>query len=138
MRVTSTHIVDVANEAAARAQSAVAQASEVATSGMRVAVPSDDPVAWATAQRDKIHQVISQGGGKAISTTLDQLQQTDGALSTIADVVSQARALAVQGILRHLQRRRTRVARRPGRRVVPNRAERGEPTGFGRLVSAGR
>ncbi len=96
MRVTSTHIVDVANEAAARAQSAVAEASEVATSGLRVAVPSDDPVAWATAQRDKIHQMLSQGGGKAISTTLDQLQQTDGALSTIADVVSQARALAVQ------------------------------------------
>ncbi len=97
MRVTSNHIVDVANEAASRAQSAVAQASEVATSGLSVAVPSDDPVAWATAQREKIHQTISQGGGKAISTTLDQLQQTDGSLSSIADVISQARVLAVQG-----------------------------------------
>ncbi len=96
MRITSAHIMELATEATSKAQDNVAKASQVASSGLSVAVASDDPIAWVTAQRDKIHEALSQGGGDAIATSRDQLQQTDGALASIASAVSQARALAVQ------------------------------------------
>jgi flagellar hook-associated protein 3 FlgL len=96
MRITSGHIVELSTEASARAQEKVAQASAIASSGTKVAVASDDPVAWVTAQRDKIHLALSQGGGQAIATSRDQLQSTDDALATIGSAISQARQLAVQ------------------------------------------
>lgn len=97
MRITAGHIIELASEATSRATSKVATASEIASSGLKVAVPSDDPAAWAAAQRDKVRQALSTGMGAAISTSTNQLQQTDGALSTISSVISQARTLAVQG-----------------------------------------
>lgn len=97
MRVTPNHIADQLAAASSRAESRVSTASNVASSGMRVAVPSDDPVAWAAAQRDKLRQALASGTGAAIQTSTTALEQTDGALATIADVVSRARELAVQG-----------------------------------------
>lgn len=97
MRITSGHIAELATTATSRAQSKVATATEVASSGLRVARPSDDPAAWAAAQRDKVREALASGTGAAIQTSTAQLEQTDGALATIADVVAKARQLAVQG-----------------------------------------
>ncbi len=97
MRVTSFHLIAQEAAATSAAQQRVADASQVAASGLSVAVPSDNVTAWVEAAKDRVRQAISSGGGDAIQTGLDQLQQTDGALSTIASVLSSAKSLAVQG-----------------------------------------
>jgi len=73
MRITGSHLADLAAAATARAQDKVAEATEVASSGLRVARPSDDPAAWAAAQRDKVRQVLAAGTGSAIGASTDQL-----------------------------------------------------------------
>lgn len=97
MRITSHHLIDLAAAATSKAQTQVAEATEVASSGLEVAVPSDDVTAWVSAARERVRQAISAGGGDAISAGRDQLQQTDSALSTISDVVARAKELAIQG-----------------------------------------
>src|SRR5579871_6282067 len=97
MRVTGFHLIQLEAAATSAAQQRVATASAVASSGLSVAAPSDNVTAWIEAAKDRVRQAISTGGGAAIQTGLDQLQQTDGALSTIATVLSSAKSLAVQG-----------------------------------------
>ena len=97
MRVTSTHIVELAAAATSRAQSRVADATTIATSGLRVQVPSDDPVAWATAQRERMRQALATGTGGAIASSRTDLEESDAAFATITEVVSRAREVAVQG-----------------------------------------
>jgi flagellar hook-associated protein 3 FlgL len=97
MRITTTHLADQVTAASQRAEARLATASGVASSGLRVQVASDDPVAWAAAQRDKVRQALGAGTGAAIQTSTTSLEQTDGALSTIGDAISRARELAVQG-----------------------------------------
>jgi flagellar hook-associated protein 3 FlgL len=96
MRITPQHIIELAAAATSRAQSAVADATSVASSGLRVAKASDDPAAWAAAQRDRVRQTLADGDGSAIATGRGTLEQTDGSLSTIAGIVAQARTLATQ------------------------------------------
>src|SRR5262249_15912085 len=78
-------------------QSAVATSSAELSSGMRVTTPSDDPDAWLAAQRTKLHRALSQGAGAAVQASRDRLEQSDNALASLADVVSQVRSLAIQG-----------------------------------------
>jgi flagellar hook-associated protein 3 FlgL len=97
MRITTFHLFALDTATTSQAQQKVATASEVASSGVQVALPSDNVAAWVAAAQDRIQQAISTGAGNAIQSGLDQLQQTDGALQTIATVVSSAQDLAVQG-----------------------------------------
>jgi flagellar hook-associated protein 3 FlgL len=97
MRITGNRLIDLAAASTTRNQTAVADVSAQVSSGMRVTTPSDDPTAWLGAQRTKLHQALSQGTGAAVATSRDRLQMTDNALATVGDVVSQVRALAVQG-----------------------------------------
>ncbi len=97
MRVTSTHIIELASQATSRAQSKVADATGVASSGLRVQVPSDDPVAWADAQREKTRQTLSTGTGGALAASRTDVQETDSSLASLTGIVAQARQLAVQG-----------------------------------------
>ena len=97
MRVTTFHLFSLEAAATSQAQQKVATASEVASSGLQVALPSDNVAAWVAAAQDRIQQAISSGASTAIQSGLDQLQQTDGALQTIATAVSSAQDLAVQG-----------------------------------------
>ncbi|HUJ59761.1 MAG TPA: flagellin [Kofleriaceae bacterium] len=90
-------MIDLAVQATLNDQSAVASASQAVSSGLRVSEPSDDPSAWIAAQRAKLHQTLSQGITTAMQASQNQLQATDGALSSIGTIVSQVRALAVQG-----------------------------------------
>jgi len=96
MRVTGGHILELAAAATSTAQSKVADATEVASSGLRVQVPSDDPVAWAQAQRAKVREALGAGRATTLGASQDWLTQTDGALATIQSVVTQARTIAVQ------------------------------------------
>lgn len=97
MRVTGSRLMDLGMAATARDQEQVAAASQQVSSGMRVAKPSDDPVAWAAAQRATVKQLGVDGASAALEAARERLAQTDGALATIGDAVSQVRALAVQG-----------------------------------------
>jgi flagellar hook-associated protein 3 FlgL len=97
MRITSGHIIELAAAATSRQQSNVADATNVASSGMRVQQASDDPSAWAAAQRDRVREALSQGNAQTISSARETMDQTDGALTTISGMVAQARSLAVQG-----------------------------------------
>nr|HEX4316695.1 hypothetical protein [Kofleriaceae bacterium] len=97
MRITANHLIDLATTATQKAQQQVADATEVASSGLSVAVPSDDVTAWVSAARDRARQALSSGGGAAIATGLDKLEQTDGALSSLASIVSNAKQIAIQG-----------------------------------------
>jgi flagellar hook-associated protein 3 FlgL len=97
MRVTSNRLINLAAQSTLNAQSTLATAQDQLTSGKRVTTPSDDPTSWVAAQRTKLRQVMSQGTGAALAANRDALEQTDNSLASIANVVSQVRALAVQG-----------------------------------------
>jgi len=97
MRITSGHIIDLVAASTQKNQGEVAHATAVATSGLRVNTASDDPAAWAAAERDRVRQTLNDGRGQTISTARETLDQTDGALASISGLVAQARALAIQG-----------------------------------------
>lgn len=97
MRVTGNRIVDIAATSTAKNQSSVADLTSEVSSGLRVAKPSDDPSAWLQAQRQKIRSALNDGSSTALSSGLERMQATDGALSSISSLLSQARELAVQG-----------------------------------------
>jgi flagellar hook-associated protein 3 FlgL len=97
MRITGNRLIDLAAASTTKNQSQVAEVAAQVSSGMRVTTPSDDPTAWLAAQRTKLHQALSQGTGAAVADGRERLQVTDDALASIGDVLSQIRALAVQG-----------------------------------------
>ena len=97
MRITGYRMIDLSAAGTANAQSAVADASAEVTSGLRVTKPSDDPTAYAAAERAKIRKNIADSTGAGVQASRDRLDETDGALATLGDIVSQIRALAVQG-----------------------------------------
>lgn len=97
MRVTNMYMVELAQAASAKNQSNVAQLSQEVSSGLAVAKPSDNPTAWLEAQRAKVEQTINDGTGAALQTGLVKIDATDGALSSLAQIVSQAQTIAVEG-----------------------------------------
>ncbi len=97
MRVTESRMMELSAAGMASARDRAAQAEQVMSSGVRVAQPSDDPVAWQEGERAAARTAMSQARGTAIGTATDHLQQTDTALSTIADALQSARSLAVEG-----------------------------------------
>jgi flagellar hook-associated protein 3 FlgL len=97
MRVTNMYMVTLAQQATDKNQSNVAQLSQEVSSGLAVSKPSDNPTAWIEAQREKVQQTINDGTGAALQTGLEKVNATDGALSTLSQIVSQAQSLAVEG-----------------------------------------
>src|SRR5262245_49763409 len=97
MRITGNRLIDLSAASTTKAQTAVATSAAQLSSGLRVTSPSDDPDAWLAAQRTKLQQALSQGTGAAVQTSRDRLGVTDNALSSLGDIVSQVRTLAIQG-----------------------------------------
>ena len=97
MRITDHRIVDMAASATQRNQASVGDLSQQLSSGLRVSKPSDDPAAWMSAQREKVRAALNDGTSQAIQTGHERLVESDGALSTLAGIVSQARELAIEG-----------------------------------------
>jgi flagellar hook-associated protein 3 FlgL len=97
MRITGGRMMSLNQAASATQQEAVAGASEQVTTGKRVTTPSDDPVAWASAQRANVRKLATAGGTAAMETARDRLYESDNALATIGDAVADVRMLAVQG-----------------------------------------
>lgn len=96
MRITGHRMIDLSAERTGKAQASVAQHSAEVSSGLRVVTPSDDPTAWASAERAKVRKLISDGTGAAVKASRDRLEETDGALGSIGDLVARAQELAVQ------------------------------------------
>lgn len=96
MRVTEGRMLELAADAMSKATDAAAQAQGVMSSGLRVALPSDDLAGWSEGQRTQVRSLESHARGTAIGRATDDLQTTDGALSSVASALSQARQLAVQ------------------------------------------
>jgi flagellar hook-associated protein 3 FlgL len=97
MRITGNRMIELGAAATAQGQTRVSEAGEQVTSGLRVAKSSDDPTAWVAAERAKVHRALERGAGAAVQAANDRLDETDAALATIGDIVSQVRALAIQG-----------------------------------------
>jgi flagellar hook-associated protein 3 FlgL len=97
MRITDHRIVDMAAAAAQRNQSTVGELSQQVSTGLRVSKPSDDPAAWMTAQREKVRAALNDGTSQVVDAGHERLVASDGALSTLAGIISQARDLAVEG-----------------------------------------
>lgn len=96
MRITANRMLDLAGQASSRAQADVGDLAAQVSSGLRVARPSDDPVAWAHARRLELRKTVSEGRGDGVALGRDQLQETDRALGSIGGVLAQAKELAVQ------------------------------------------
>jgi flagellar hook-associated protein 3 FlgL len=97
MRITGNRMIDLAAAATTRTQSESAIAANEVSSGLRVAKPSDDPTAWAAAERARLHRTISVGTVNALDSHRERLDQTESSLATIGDATSRVRELAVQG-----------------------------------------
>ena len=97
MRITDHRIVDMAASATQRNQSTVGDLSQQVSTGLRVSKPSDDPAAWMSAQREKVRAALNDGTSQAIQVGHERLVASDGALSALAGIVSQARDLAIEG-----------------------------------------
>jgi flagellar hook-associated protein 3 FlgL len=97
MRVTGNRLIDLATGATAKGQSALGAAGDQMSSGLRVRQPSDDPDAWLAAQRAALRRTLAEGANQAVQTSRDRMAETDAALATIGDAVSQARLLTLQG-----------------------------------------
>lgn len=97
MRVTGYRMLDLSKAATAKAQESVSDSSAQVSSGLRVSKPSDDPSAWTAAQRAKLQQTLAKGTSAAIGASSARLQQTDGALGTLGNILSQVKSLVVQG-----------------------------------------
>jgi flagellar hook-associated protein 3 FlgL len=96
MRITESRMIELASLATSQAQQRVADASAQVSSGQRVQQPSDDPAAWAQAERLGVRSAESTQRGSAIASARGSLSATDGALATIASALAQAQALATQ------------------------------------------
>ncbi|MGC3998713.1 MAG: flagellar biosynthesis protein FlgL [Anaeromyxobacter sp.] len=96
MRVTDRMIFDAATLNSGRAQERAQQATQVATTGVRVVHPGDDPAAAAlvSAERGRVTRLdaIATATGRAS----DELAAADGALDEVGNLISRARELAVQ------------------------------------------
>lgn len=97
MRITDHRIVDMAAAAAQRNQATVGELSTQVSTGLRVSKPSDDPAAWMTAQREKVRAALNDGTSQVVDVGRERLVASDGALSTLSGIISQARELAVEG-----------------------------------------
>ncbi len=97
MRITGNRMIDVAANANAANLSRAAKAANEASSGLRVGKPSDDPDAWAAAERASMKKTLAGGSVGALEAGRERLAVTDHALAGVGDALSKMRELATQG-----------------------------------------
>jgi flagellar hook-associated protein 3 FlgL len=97
MRVSEN--MRLANTATAQTRMAerLDKASRVATRGSNVVAPSDDPVAYATKVRSESALSLIERRSQLATQVSGELDVAEGALSNATDLMSQARAVAVEG-----------------------------------------
>ncbi len=98
MRITESRMTELAATRTGAARERVARAGAELSSGVRVLRPSDDPAAWAGAERARIRQSVSEARGGSIATSSERAAAADNALAILGDIVSRSRELAVQAL----------------------------------------
>jgi len=96
MRVTDQMEFALATQYDDQAQSAVEQATETASSGLRVVHAWDDPTAAGLLAQNQVTQARLSGIGATASQAVDQLNAASGALTTITNTLTSASELALQ------------------------------------------
>jgi flagellar hook-associated protein 3 FlgL len=97
MRVTDSMVSELARSSVAEARERAVEAQRVASSGVRVGKPSDDPVAASTARRRAAEEARLEAMAKTANSGVFALQLVDATLTQVGQVFDQLRELAVQG-----------------------------------------
>lgn len=96
MRITDSQVFDNVKRQIMTARKDVLTAQDQAGTGIRVQKPSDDPVAAASARREKSRQVLADAGVAATDAATAQLEGTDSALNDVYAGLTSARDLALE------------------------------------------
>lgn len=96
MRITESRLMQLASNGSARARVQVGEATASLTDGMKVRRPSDDPSAWAAAERAKIRLAANSSGTSGIGRSRDRLRHAENSLANVQGSLDRARDLAVQ------------------------------------------
>lgn len=97
MRVADASVFGALNKSINRARAQVARAQEQAGTGVRVAKPSDDPVAFASARREHAKRALADAGLRGADLATTHLNGADEALSMVGEGISRAKELALAG-----------------------------------------
>ncbi|HEX6244276.1 MAG TPA: hypothetical protein VFZ61_25340 [Polyangiales bacterium] len=97
MRISDAQVFSALNKHLNHTKAEVAKAQERAATGLAVAKPSDDPVAFAAARRERAKQTLAESGMKAADLALTHLNGADEALGLATDGIARAKELALQG-----------------------------------------
>ena len=97
MRITEAMSLNNVMEAESRASERLAQLTQMASSGLKVSQPSDDPAAYASiVQRDAQISTV-QARNSAATSAAGDLDLAGGVLNQATTLMEQVRALAVEG-----------------------------------------
>lgn len=97
MRVTDRQAFDTMNRQITNARTNTMKAQEQASSGLKVARPSDDPVAAAAARRENARKVYAESGARNTQAATLSLETSESALGDAFDLLGEASARAVEG-----------------------------------------
>jgi flagellar hook-associated protein 3 FlgL len=95
MRITDTMRFESVTAANARSAEKLFQATQTASTGLKIAAPSDDPVGYAavTAQSASIARITARHD--AVGRAADELDVVDGTLGSASDILVRARQIAL-------------------------------------------
>jgi flagellar hook-associated protein 3 FlgL len=95
MRITERRMLLQAATQVAKARERVSAASEPVSTGLEVSKPSDDPARWAAGRRAKLRLQVGELREQAIGSSNSRLSESERAFSTVGEVISRSRELAV-------------------------------------------
>lgn len=96
MRITDSMRMDAMMRAQSAASERMARASRVASSGLRVEMPSDDPVAYAAVVAHDARLAVLDGRSTNATRAAGDLDVADSALSSATDLLLHAKDIALQ------------------------------------------
>jgi flagellar hook-associated protein 3 FlgL len=97
MRITEAMRLNTVLQGEASASERMTQLSQMASSGLRVSQPSDDPAAYASIQERQAQMGIIKARSTAATRAAGDLNLAESTLDAASSLMTQARALAVQG-----------------------------------------
>jgi flagellar hook-associated protein 3 FlgL len=97
MRISDSFVFSSLNKHLIRTKGDLAVAQERASSGLKVGKPSDDPVAFAAARRERHKMALAEAGMKGADLALTQMTGAEEALSLATDGLARAKELALSG-----------------------------------------
>lgn len=97
MRVTDRQAFDAMNRQITQARSQTMKATEQAGSGLKVARPSDDPIAAASARRENSRKLVADAAARNTQAATQQLETSEQALTDAYNSLSDARVHALTG-----------------------------------------